>query len=161
MTTALVLGASGVSGWGVFDECRSYPTKTTFKRIIGCTNRPLDKKTALVPEDDSERVELYSGIDLSLPLDKVVDKFKIIPNIDEVEMVYFCAYTGHGSDHAELKRANVEIMVNSVKALESLCPKMSFFALQTGGKVRLPSPIFSPRKRFSQICVTYPSPLSR
>jgi len=46
------------------------------------------------------------------------------------------AYTGHGSDFQELKRANVEILENAVTAVEKLCPMLQFWTLQTGGKVQ-------------------------
>ena len=45
------------------------------------------------------------------------------------------AYTGHGSDYQELKRANVQILENAVLAVDALCPKLQFWTLQTGGKV--------------------------
>ena len=48
----------------------------------------------------------------------------------------YTAYVGHGSDFQELKRANVEILENAVLAVDALCPKLRFWTLQTGGKVR-------------------------
>jgi len=135
MATALVLGASGVSGWGVLDELRTYPTPTTFKRIIGLTFRPLTKETAMVPREDYDRVELYSGFDLGLPVEKIAAKLKAIDNIADVGPVYFTAYTAHGLSHAEVTKANVALVSNSIRALELVCPKFSFFTLQTGGKV--------------------------
>jgi hypothetical protein len=36
---------------------------------------------------------------------------------------------------AELKKANVDILDNAVKAVEIVCPRLSFWTLQTGGKV--------------------------
>jgi hypothetical protein len=135
MATALVLGASGVSGWGVLDELRTYPTPAAFKRIIGLTYRPLSKETAMIPKKDHHRVELYSGFDLGLPVEEITKKLRAIDNIDEVGPVYFTAYTGHGRSHEEVIAANVALVTNSIEALEKVCPKLSFFTLQTGGKV--------------------------
>lgn len=45
------------------------------------------------------------------------------------------AYTSHQQESGEVKRANVEILVNSVKAVEQLAPNLKFWTLQTGGKV--------------------------
>ncbi|OAP65619.1 hypothetical protein AYL99_01591 [Fonsecaea erecta] len=134
MATALVLGASGVSGWGVLDELRTYPSPTAFKRIIGLTYRPLTKETAMVPEEDHHRVELYSGFDLGLPVDEIAKRLKAIDNIGDVGPVYFTAYTAHGQGHDEVIRANVALVSNSIQALEKVCPNFSFFTLQTGGK---------------------------
>jgi hypothetical protein len=137
MATAVVLGASGVSGWGVLDELRTYPTPTTFKRIIGLTYRPMTKETAMVPETDFHRVELYSGFDLGLPVEVIEKKLQAIENIADVGPVYFTAYTAHGKSHEEVIAANVALVSNSIQALERVCPNFSFFTLQTGGKVCL------------------------
>ena len=37
---------------------------------------------------------------------------------------------------AILKKANMEILENAVKACEVVCPQLKFWTLQTGGKVR-------------------------
>ncbi|KAI9807972.1 MAG: hypothetical protein M1825_005279 [Sarcosagium campestre] len=44
------------------------------------------------------------------------------------------AYTGHGSDYQELKRANVQLLRNAVSVVEKSCPKVKLWTLQTGGK---------------------------
>jgi nucleoside-diphosphate-sugar epimerase len=134
---ALVFGASGVTGWAIMNNAVNYPTPATFERVIGLTNRPLSISDAYLPRDS--RLELYSGADLSNKA-SVMSKLQEIPDIGKVTHVYFAAYTAHGSDFQELKRANLEILKNAVETLEVLCPNMQFFTLQTGGKVPPASP---------------------
>lgn len=89
----------------------------------------------MVPREDYHRVELYSGFDLGLPVEEIAAKLKEIKNIADVGPVYFTAYTAHGLSHDEVIKANVALVSNSIRALEFVCPKFSFFTLQTGGKV--------------------------
>jgi hypothetical protein len=87
---ALVFGASGISGWAVMQNLLTYPSPTTFGRIIGLTNRPLSKAESNLPEDD-KRVELYSGIDLRQELEEVKKRLSnTIPRLEEVTHVYYC-----------------------------------------------------------------------
>lgn len=87
---ALVFGASGISGWAVMQNLLTYPSPTTFRRIIGLTNRPLSKAEADFPEDDG-RLELYSGIDLRQDSDGVRTQLAgTIPRLEEVTHVYYC-----------------------------------------------------------------------
>ena len=84
---ALIFGASGITGWAVAKEALKYPTPTTFDQVIGLTNRPLTKLEALLPED--ERLQLYSGIDLSAGASQVEASLKKIHGIEGVTHVYF------------------------------------------------------------------------
>jgi hypothetical protein len=90
---ALVFGASGITGWAVAQEALKYPTPTTFDQLIGLTNRPLIKGEARLPED--ERLQLYSGIDLTAGSSEVEQKLKQINGIEGVTHVYF---SGRASD---------------------------------------------------------------
>jgi nucleoside-diphosphate-sugar epimerase len=130
----LVFGASGITGWAIMNNAVSYPSPNTFERIIGLTNRPLSIADSCLPQDP--RIELHSGIDLSKK-DTLIQRLQQVREIERITHVYFAAYTGHGSDYQELKRANMEILTNAVEAIEQLCPKLLFFTLQTGGKVAL------------------------
>jgi hypothetical protein len=84
---ALVFGASGITGWSIVQEALTYPTPTTFDKVIGLTNRPLTKVEALLPED--ERLVLYSGVDLSSGLYAVQASLSQIEGIGGVTHVYF------------------------------------------------------------------------
>lgn len=100
--------------------------------MIGLTNRPLTKLEALLPED--ERLQLYSGIDLSAGASQVEASLKKIHGIEGVTHVYFSAYTGHGTGFEGIKKANVEILENALLAVERLCPNLQVWIFQTGGK---------------------------
>ncbi|KAF6241297.1 hypothetical protein HO173_000007 [Letharia columbiana] len=134
--TALVFGASGISGWAIMRQClghTSSDSSNTFSRVIGLTNRPLSKEASLLNAED-ERWELHSGIDLEEDVDAVAEKLKVIQDVDQVTHVYFTSYTAHGSDYQTLKRANVAILSNALRAVEKTCPSLVFWTLQTGGK---------------------------
>ncbi|KAF3069710.1 3-oxo-Delta(4,5)-steroid 5-beta-reductase [Daldinia childiae] len=128
---ALIFGASGITGWPLMRECLSYPSKNTFSRVLGLSNRPLSRETAYLPDDP--RLEIYTGIDL-LDKDQTRQTLETIPAIGEVTHVYFVAYTGHGRTAEELVRLNSALVDHALLALKKLCPRMKFFTLQTGGK---------------------------
>lgn len=86
---ALVFGASGISGWAVTKNLLSYPTSTTFSRVIALTNRPLDLSERNLPEDDA-RLQFYHGVNLRGQREEVVKQMKaVIPDVEEVTHVYY------------------------------------------------------------------------
>jgi hypothetical protein len=85
---ALVFGASGISGWAVTKNLLSYPTSTTFSRVIALTHRPRTVEQTGLPQDP--RLELHSGIDLRSNLQDVKEQMKgKIPRLNEVTHVYY------------------------------------------------------------------------
>lgn len=129
--TALVFGASGITGHGILAQLLAQPP-TLFARIIGLTNRPLSSDKARLPPD--ERLELYSGINL-LDREKSLLQLQHVPGIKQVSHVYFAAYAGHGEGFEELKRVNAELLTNAIGGVEVCCPGLRFVTLNTGGKV--------------------------
>ncbi|KUI65838.1 3-oxo-Delta(4,5)-steroid 5-beta-reductase [Cytospora mali] len=133
--TALVFGASGISGWAVMQNLLSYPSPTTFRRIIGLTNRPLSKAEGSFPEYD-KRVELYFGIDLRQDLGGVKTQLmNTIPRLEEVTHVYYCAYsnaTAYSENVMAIRDINVGMTSNAVYASDAVMPSLKFFVLQTG-----------------------------
>jgi hypothetical protein len=85
--TALVFGASGITGWAIVREALTYPTATTFSRVIGLTKRPLDREKSFLPDDS--RLTLAHGVDLTASVDDVVAKLAEIDGIKNVTDVYF------------------------------------------------------------------------
>jgi nucleoside-diphosphate-sugar epimerase len=85
--TALVFGASGITGWAILREALKYPTSSTVHRVIGLTNRPLDRSKSFLPEDN--RLVIVSGVDLTAAVDDVVAKLAGIDGIKDVTDVYF------------------------------------------------------------------------
>ncbi|UKZ81669.1 hypothetical protein TrVFT333_009441 [Trichoderma virens FT-333] len=139
--TALVFGASGITGWAILREALQYPTATAFHRVIGLTNRQLDRSTSFLPEDS--RLILAHGIDLTRSIDDVVAKLENIEGIKDVTDVYFAAYIQPpGASDFEgfdiLKEVNVRILETAVQAIERVSPKLRFWTLQTGGKLGFP-----------------------
>lgn len=131
--TALVFGASGVTGHAVLKALLANPSPS-FARVIGLTNRPLSSEVAQLPRD--QRLELYSGCNL-LDREKSLLQLQHIPGIGEVTHVYYAAYGGHGSDFKELRRVNESMLTNAIGGVEVCCPGLRFVTLNTGGKVCL------------------------
>jgi hypothetical protein len=149
---ALVFGASGITGWAIVKIALEYPSPTTFSRVIGLTNRPLTLKDSFLPSDP--RLSLKSGVDLSGDVVSIVEALKKIDGIEKITHVYFTgeriwnkvciriyspslayvhkAWGANGS--TEQIRANVELLMNSVKAVEQLCPGLQFVTWPSGGK---------------------------
>ncbi|EKG14165.1 hypothetical protein MPH_08668 [Macrophomina phaseolina MS6] len=132
MAHALILGASGISGWSLLNQARIYPTPTTFSRITGTTNRPFTLKQAHIPEDD--RVKIASGIDFTESVEEVVRALKEkVPDINTVTHVFFTAYIQ--TNHFEtLKKVNTKLLEVAVRAIEAVSPRLKVVVLQTGGK---------------------------
>lgn len=90
---ALVFGASGISGWALAKNLLSYPTPTTFDRVIGLTHRPRTIVESGLPQD--LRLELYSGVDLRTDLDTVKRQMQErVPDLNQVTHVYYCGMRG-------------------------------------------------------------------
>lgn len=85
--TALVFGASGITGWAILREALNYPTPSTFHKIIGLTNRPMNRSKSFLPEDD--RLVTVPGVDLTAAVDDVAAKLAGIDGIEDVTDVYF------------------------------------------------------------------------
>ena len=129
---ALVLGASGISGWSLVYQALSYPTPTTFKSITGQTNRPLSVQEARLPNDP--RISLVSGIDFSRSESEVKSILSSkIPNLSAVTHVFFTAYVAKAT-YAELVSVNSHFCQVALSSLSSLCPALESVILQTGGK---------------------------
>jgi hypothetical protein len=95
MAHALILGASGISGWAVLNQTCDYPSPSAFARITGTTNRPLTLEKAGIPYDD--RIRLVSGVDFTKSVDEVVAQLKA--KISDVNTVTHVFFTGKISAH--------------------------------------------------------------
>lgn len=85
--SALVFGASGITGWAIANSALTYPTKETFARVVALTNRPLSREDSKFPEDS--RLVLQSGVDLSGDHDSIVRALRLVDGISNVTHVYF------------------------------------------------------------------------
>lgn len=88
-SVALVFGASGISGWAVTKNLLSYPSASTFRRLIALTNRPRSLAECGLPPDP--RLELYFGINLRGRLEEILEEMRgKVPNLNEVTHMYYC-----------------------------------------------------------------------
>ncbi|KAG0645390.1 Short chain dehydrogenase sirQ [Hyphodiscus hymeniophilus] len=132
---ALVFGASGITGWAITNSALSYPTPTTFSRVVGLTSRSLSINEAALPSDP--RLELHAGLDLGQDVQSIVKYLSSIERIEEITHVYFAAYVHRGwgdQDSASRKKENVDFIVNAVTAIETVCPGLQFWTYPSGGK---------------------------
>ncbi|PLB44203.1 hypothetical protein P170DRAFT_416668 [Aspergillus steynii IBT 23096] len=130
---ALVFGASGISGWAATKNLLTYPTPTTFSRVVGLTNRPKTVEESGLPQDP--RLELYSGIDLRSSFENVVAQMQKIPNLDQITHIYYLAYsnaTAYSQNVMDIRDINVHMTYNAVHASDQLCKSLKFLVLQTG-----------------------------
>lgn len=128
-----------------------HPTSKTFPRVIGLSNRPLTLGDSFLPE--VSRLPLISGIDLSGDLESTVVALKRVEGIEKTTHVYFTGesskahqlnhpntilayiHEAWGADGSQEEvRANVELLMNSVKAVNKLCPNLQFVTWPSGGK---------------------------
>lgn len=133
--SALVFGASGVTGWSFINEIlNDYPAKNIWKRAHALTNRPLSQGQSQWSNDP--RLNIVSGIDLLANSQESLEKElkEKIPAIDEVTHVYYLAYKAGTDVQKELEEA-VDMWKKTVIAVDRLCPKLEFVVLQTGAKM--------------------------
>jgi hypothetical protein len=133
--SALVFGASGVTGWSFINEIlNDYPKKNTWKRAHALTNRPLSQEQSQWPEDP--RLNIVSGIDLLANSQEDLEKEleTKIPDINEVTHMYYLAYKAGTDVQKELDEA-VDMWKKTLIAVDKLCPNLEFVVLQTGAKM--------------------------
>lgn len=100
--SALIFGASGVTGWAFVNEIlHDYPKKETWGKVHALTNRPLKQKDSLWPND--ERLNIVSGIDLLKgSQDDLEAALQKINGIEKVTHVYYLGlfqFLGEGVTH--------------------------------------------------------------
>lgn len=133
--SALVFGASGVTGWSFINEIlQDYPKSGTWRRAHALTNRPLSQEQSQWPNDP--RLNIVSGIDLLAGSQKDLETElqSKITDISEVTHVYYLAYKAGTDVQKELEEA-VEMWKKTLLAVDKLCPNLEFVVLQTGAKM--------------------------
>lgn len=88
--SALIFGASGVTGWAFVNEIlNDYPKKGVWGKVHALTNRPLKLEDSNWPKDD--RLDIVSGIDLLQGSQEDLEKAikSKIKGIEKVTHVYY------------------------------------------------------------------------
>jgi hypothetical protein len=132
--SAIVFGASGVTGWSFVNEIlNDYPKKGTWDKVHALTNRPLSQKESFWPAD--QRLNIVSGIDLlkGSQEDLETELKGKVKGIDKVTHVYFLAYKASTEVMKELEDM-VNMFKRSTMAIDHLSPALEFVVLQTGSK---------------------------
>lgn len=90
--SALVFGASGVSGWSFVNEIlNDYPQAGTWQRVHALTNRPLSLEASAWPHDS--RLNIVSGINLLKGTQDELEQ-EMKSKIDGIEKVTHVYYLG-------------------------------------------------------------------
>ena len=90
--TALIFGASGVSGWSFVNEMlNDYPKEGVWVKVHALTNRPLTQEASAWPADP--RLNIVSGIDLLAGSQDDLEK-AIRTKVTGVEKVTHVYYLG-------------------------------------------------------------------
>lgn len=88
--SALIWGASGVTGWAFVNEIlNDYPKKGIWTKVHAMTNRPLKQEDTLWPENP--RLNIVSGVDLlkgSQDELEVEVKNKVV-GVEDITHVYY------------------------------------------------------------------------
>jgi hypothetical protein len=101
MSHALILGASGISGWALLNQITKYPNSTTFSRITGLSNRPFALEQAQIPADP--RLKLVNGVDLTRSVSEVAQLLKEkVEDAQSISHVFFTGMTDFLATEAEL-----------------------------------------------------------
>lgn len=133
--SAVVFGASGVTGWSFINEIlNDYPKKGIWGKVHALTNRPLSQQQSQWSNDP--RLNIVSGIDLLKGSQEELEnelKSKII-GIEDVTHVYYLAYKAGTDIQKELEEA-VAMFKRSTIAVDKLSKKLEFVVLQTGAKM--------------------------
>ncbi|CBX98937.1 hypothetical protein IAQ61_007455 [Plenodomus lingam] len=153
--TALVYGATGVTGWGLcknlLEQQADSASTPTFSRVIGVCKQPA-QDLGLFLED--KRFELVDGVDLLQGEDSVVEVLKEVKGIENVTHVFYVANRNSPSDGPDERISfNVKMIQSAVKAAEQLSSNMQVLIMQTsinvygifaslmGGTLTCPSPL--------------------
>lgn len=87
--SALIFGASGVTGWAFVNEIlNDYPKSGVWGKVHALTNRPLKQSDSLWPGD--KRLNIVSGIDLLRgSQDDLEEALSKVEGIEKVTHVYY------------------------------------------------------------------------
>ncbi|KAJ4296560.1 hypothetical protein N0V90_006605 [Kalmusia sp. IMI 367209] len=158
---ALVIGASGLIGWGVVDQLlRSYPSHGTFSKVTALVNRPLKLEDSFWPNEEEGRPELdlASGVDLLSSEEEVErmlkEKVKEVESISHYLSRNFATHVTKAAlafkeilgDAVEEVRTNVGMMRRVVRAIKRLSSAFQFIVYPGGTRgygIYRPGGIFS------------------
>jgi len=132
--SALIFGASGVSGWAFVNEMlNDYPKKGVWGKVHALTNRPLKQGDSLWPNDP--RLNIVSGIDLLQGSQEELEQTlkDRIEDVNKVTHVFYLAYKAGTDVQREVQEA-VAMWQRSTIAMNHLSPSLEFVVLQTGAK---------------------------
>ncbi|PGH32521.1 hypothetical protein GX50_04695 [[Emmonsia] crescens] len=123
---ALVLGASGISGWAFINQLlHDYPRSGIWGRVTGITMRPMnEEEVSYWPKD--ERLQLVSGVDFVGDSEEALKgKFSSgIVDVESVTQVYYLVSLPDSKALDSLRKA--------VTLIDNLAPNLEFIQLQYG-----------------------------
>lgn len=131
---ALVIGATGVSGWSLCLQLLQTQTPSAFESVDLLTNRPVSLSDAQWPTDS--RLRVHSGIDLNRTSEEVIGSFRGIPDIGEITHVFYVACGMSPTyDFAETAKINVQMTKAALDAIEAVAVCTKHISFQAGSIV--------------------------
>ncbi|KAK2872035.1 hypothetical protein FQN49_002611 [Arthroderma sp. PD_2] len=135
---ALVLGASGISGWSFINQLlQGYPQPGTWSRITGVTRKPMsEEEFSYWPQSGEDTAfQLVSGFDIHNDTEETLrEKFKRdVLDIHTVTQVYYLVQDPPSKDDdPEPFAASLNSLRKTVTVIEDLAPNLEFIHLQYG-----------------------------
>ncbi|KAM5472799.1 hypothetical protein MauCBS54593_002511 [Microsporum audouinii] len=135
---ALVLGASGISGWSFINQLlQGYPRPSTWKRITGVTRKPMSKEEISYWPQTCEDAAFHiaSGFDIHNDSKELLkEKFKReIVDIHSVTHLYYLVQDPPSKDNdTEPFATCLNSLRKTVTVIESLASNLEFIHLQYG-----------------------------
>ncbi|EGD90751.1 hypothetical protein H112_02217 [Trichophyton rubrum D6] len=135
---ALVLGASGISGWSLINQLlQSYPRAGTWSRITGVTRKPMNsEEVSSWPQSrEDQAFRLVSGFDIhNDPKQTLMAKFQEeVPDIHTVTHLYYLIQdppSNYNDDEPFVP--SLKSLQKTVTVIESLASNLEFIHLQYG-----------------------------
>ncbi|KAI1948664.1 hypothetical protein LOZ12_006212 [Ophidiomyces ophidiicola] len=131
---ALVLGASGMSGWAFINQLlHNYPRPGIWRRITGVNRKPMNEEEKSYWPTDG-RLALASGFDLHGDDEDILrQKFEKIRDMKTVTHVYYLVHDPIPDfESPEPFAVSLGALRKSLKTIESLAPNLRFIHLQYG-----------------------------
>ncbi|EEP77034.1 predicted protein [Uncinocarpus reesii 1704] len=132
---AIVLGASGISGWAFTNQLlQDYPRPGIWDRITGLTRKPMsEEELSYWPRD--ERFTLASGFDLHNDEEDVLRQ-KLEDRVKDVESLTHVYYLIQDPpvdfNCSDPFAVSINALRRTLSAIESLAPNLRFVHLQYG-----------------------------
>ncbi|KAK2597188.1 hypothetical protein N8I77_013049 [Diaporthe amygdali] len=134
---AVVIGASGLIGWGVVNELLSKDSSSTgiFSRVTALVNRPIKRDESFWPNSHPSQPELLlvDGVNMMDEQEKVTTLLRDrIPDAHTITHAFYFVFRANDGDQEAEVQMNTSMMACFINAIESLTTSLKFFVFPGG-----------------------------